>query len=193
MPTAEIYYGGDKEYSCLWDIRDRFGVTWRWMLIAGAKFLTEHDVIGENAPAYLECSDNRDRLPAAWLDTDRPDHAAQRIDVADFDLEHIQIEVTLIGLDTDQDEQTETAAETEEADTELPTDPQSDDEVTEPPPTTNEAAGSREAAEEGEEPSATSAESAPSQTDSENHQSRARSRWTPATDPGSFQKESNDD
>lgn len=111
MPAAELKYGGDEEYRRLWAIRDRYGVTWRGMLLEGAKFLEEHDLIGENAPGYLECNGNGDRSGAAWLEPDHTDPGVQRVDLADHDIDCLQIEVTLIDADTDPADGTETTAE----------------------------------------------------------------------------------
>lgn len=95
MPNVEIRYGGDEEYRRLREIRDRSGVMWSGMLLQGAMFLVEHDLIGENAPGYLEATGNGDyQSRPAWLPPDAP---VQRIEVPDRAVNRIQIDVALVG------------------------------------------------------------------------------------------------
>lgn len=111
MPSVEIKYGGDEEYRRLWAIRDRYGVNWRGMLLEGATFLEEHDLIGENAPSYLECTGNGDRPGTDWLEPDAAGSSAQQVNLADRDIDRIQIEIALIDSDPDPADGTETTAD----------------------------------------------------------------------------------
>lgn len=111
MRKAEIYFGGDEEYRRLWNIRDRYGVTWRGMLIEGAKFLEEQDLIGKNAPSYLECEEigQQSRPPCP-----EPEHAGslvKRVSVTDQDIDFIQIEI--VEADGEPDTEAEPAPDTD--------------------------------------------------------------------------------
>lgn len=111
MRKAEIYFGGDEEYRRLWNIRDRYGVTWRGMLIEGAKFLEEQDLIGKNAPSYLECEEigQQSRPPCP-----EPEHAGslvKRVSVTDHDIDFIQIEI--VESDGEPDTEAEPAPDTD--------------------------------------------------------------------------------
>lgn len=125
MPAAEIKYGGDEEYRRLWSIRDRYGVTWRGMLLEGAKFIQEHDLIGENAPDYLECNGNGDRPGGARIEPEHEAPHVQRVDLTDRDLDCLQIEVTLVDADADPADETETTADADcpNGETAAPTSP----------------------------------------------------------------------
>lgn len=107
MRKVEIRYAGDEEHRRLWTIRGRYGVTWRWMLIEGAKFLKEQDLIGESAPEYLECHENGDQSKPTDPDPDPGDSLVRRVDVPDREIDHIEIDVTLVesasGGDTESD------------------------------------------------------------------------------------------
>lgn len=52
MPEPEIHFRSTSEYQRLRDIRDRNGVTWRGMLLQGAKQLEGHDL--RNALVQLD-------------------------------------------------------------------------------------------------------------------------------------------
>lgn len=114
MRRANVEYDSDEEYRRLWTIRKRYGVTWRWMVIEGAKFLQEHDLIGENAPAHLECTENGDQTTLTQLEPESPHSAVRRFDVANRDIDHI--EITLVESYPDSDGGTEGAPDTEKHD-----------------------------------------------------------------------------
>lgn len=114
MRSANVEYDSDEEYRRLWTIRKRYGVTWRWMVIEGVKFLQEHDFIGENAPAHLECNENGDQTTFTQLESEPSHSAVRRFDVANRDLDHI--EITLVESDPDSDDATEGAPDTEKHD-----------------------------------------------------------------------------
>lgn len=122
MPRAEIKYGGEEEYRRLWTIRDRYGVTWRWMLIEGAKFLEEQNLIGESAPDYLDGNRNGHRSRLTRLKPGQGDPLVQRINVSDREIEQIEIEITLLKSEGEPD--TGSDAETDaEPDPEPKSDP----------------------------------------------------------------------
>lgn len=97
MRTIEIKYRSDEEYRRLWNIRDRYGVNWRWMLIEGAKHIQEYDLIGKNAPDYLEGKTDNDQSTSAWLDIKQTGPSVQRVDITDHDINFVQIEIDLVG------------------------------------------------------------------------------------------------
>jgi len=121
MRKAEIYFGGDEEYRRLWTIRDRYGVTWRGMLIEGAKFLEEQDLIGENAPSYLECNENGQQSRPPCPEPEHAESLVKRVSVTDHDIDFIQIEI----VESDGEPDTE-AEQTPDRDPDAESDDKSD-------------------------------------------------------------------
>lgn len=205
MPKAEIQYGGDEEYRRLWAIRDRYGVNWRWMLIEGAKFLEEQNLIGESAPD-LECNADGFQSRRTRLKPEQDDPLVQRINVSDREIDHIEIELTLVESDGDAD--TESKAEAAaELDAEPDTDP--DDEITgageadsldtkseHEPEDTDEAANAPREAEETVDATATPSkpdqEPAQDETATKTRQHGARRTPGPTRDRASFLGGTND-
>ncbi|AXG08487.1 hypothetical protein [Haloplanus rubicundus] len=74
MPEIEICFGSEREYERLRDIRDKYGVQWRGMLIQGAKQLK-----GLHHPGLA-----RDPSKRSFLD--RPDWPAE-FDIANADVD----------------------------------------------------------------------------------------------------------
>lgn len=206
MPRGEILFASDEEYRRLWTIHDRYGVTWRWMVIEGAKFLQEHDLIGENAPSHLECNGNGDRTRPAWLESEQAQSTVQRVDVADHDIDHIQIEITLFESDGEPGTKSDVEA-VAEPDAELDT--ATDDEAgatgetdspdTKPehePPDADESANAAQEAEETGDATATSStpaqEPAQDETITRARQHGARRKPAPTRDRASIPGGAND-
>jgi len=64
MPEIEICFGSQSEYERLRDIRDKYGVQWRGMLIQGAKQLKSlhHPTLAQDPSKRPSLSDCPERL-----------------------------------------------------------------------------------------------------------------------------------
>ena len=75
MPEIEICFGSEGEYERLRDIRDKYGVQWRGMLIQGAKQLKgiHHPALAQDRskrPSLSDCSERPVELDIANADVD---------------------------------------------------------------------------------------------------------------------------
>lgn len=95
MPRAEIHYDSDEEYRRLREIRDRYGVMWRGILVEGAKFLEEHGLIGVNAPPYLESNGGDQYASLAGFESGECDSAGRQVAVAEDEISRVRIEIAL--------------------------------------------------------------------------------------------------
>jgi len=75
MPEIEICFGSEREYERLRDIRDKYGVQWRGMLIQGAKQLKglHHPTLAQDPskrPSLSDCPERPAELDTTNADVD---------------------------------------------------------------------------------------------------------------------------
>jgi hypothetical protein len=80
MPEIEICFGSEGEYERLRDIRDKYGVQWRGMLIQGAKQLKgiHHPALAQDRSKRSSLSDCPKRPAALDITNAEVDIARQR-------------------------------------------------------------------------------------------------------------------